>query len=983
MIKTRIRNKRDSLSNWSKNNPVLLNGEIVIVEDGSNVFLKRGDGTSHFNSLPYISASIDLSDSVTKAELQAAIAAAETSLSTHTSNKSNPHNVTKSQLGLDNVDNTADAEKEVKYAATAGTSTKASQDALGNVINTTYATTQYVEAMYADSSTSLSTHTSNKSNPHGVTKEQLGLGKVDNTADADKEVKKAATADLATKATKDSEGNVINTTYATIAYADAISASATTDLGTHTSNKSNPHNVTKAQLGLDKVDNTSDAEKRVLFAETAGNVESSEKDGDGNVITATYATKAELEATAAAAATSLSTHTSNKSNPHNVTKAQLGLDKVDNTSDAEKRVLYAETAGNVGSSEKDGAGNIITETYATKAELEASYAANNTYTDTKVSAVQSQVDNCVSKVNTGVQSIAGGLVIGSTSATATGKGRIMLTGQTNPLIGIQATDASGNQLTPYYFQVANDVMYLGPTSTKALSFDKDGKTAMPAELSVAGKISEAGTKLEDKYSSKAELESTLAAAKTYTDTHINNKSNPHGVTKAQLGLDKVDNTADADKTVKKAGTADTATKATQDASGNVITTTYATKSETESTLAAAKTYTDTHINNKSNPHGVTKAQLGLGNVDNTADANKTVKKAGTADTATKATQDASGNVITTTYSTKAEATAIGAAAQTYTDTQISTLRSEISNISTMEFLSTDSAWAAFSDVYKLTKAVGTAQCIGVYKQINSTSYEAVCVDAIEHTTSGNLVITSPDKFTGFALMSKATAFNASQIENIKTMIRELFIENNSSIGNIEIKTTDWTSKTVSGSTVYTFTRSVGKAKVVGVYETVSTGIEQAYPDRVVISSGGTLTIESPSNFAGYILLSSPEPFDKTALDNMQTLILNKTVETVGSNVVKTVNGIAPTNGAVTIPAVHEVNGIKFAASKWVQNATTGLFTLTLSAGGKSILGCYRTASGVSEWVIPDSMKILSNGNVEIISPVKFDGYIIISTVNWL
>jgi hypothetical protein len=29
------------------------------------------------------------------------------------------------------------------------------------------------------------------------------------------------------------------------------------------------------------------------------------------------------------------------------------------------------------------------------------------------------------------------------------------------------------------------------------------------------------------------------------------------------------------------------------------------------------------------------------------------------------------------------------------------------------------------------------------------------------------------------------------------------------------------------------------------------------------------------------------------------------------------------------------------------------------------------------------MKILSNGNVEIISPVKFDGYVIISTVNWL
>ena len=37
----------------------------------------------------------------------------------HTNNKSNPHGVTKAQLGLGNVDNTKDAEKSVKYAASA------------------------------------------------------------------------------------------------------------------------------------------------------------------------------------------------------------------------------------------------------------------------------------------------------------------------------------------------------------------------------------------------------------------------------------------------------------------------------------------------------------------------------------------------------------------------------------------------------------------------------------------------------------------------------------------------------------------------------------------------------------------------------------------------------------------------------------------------------------------------------------------------
>lgn len=75
------------------------------------------------------------------------------------------------------------------------------------------------------------------------------------------------------------------------------------------------------------------------------------------------------------------------------------------------------------------------------------------------------------------------------------------------------------------------------------------------------------------------------------------------LTKAAVGLGNVDNTADADKnvkhatsadsattaasanTAKSANTANSATKATQDASGNVITSTYATKTELQNGLA--------------------------------------------------------------------------------------------------------------------------------------------------------------------------------------------------------------------------------------------------------------------------------------------------------------------------------------------------------------------------------------------------------------
>ena len=64
----------------------------------------------------------------------------------HIASKANPHEVTKTQVGLSNVDNV----KQAPY-----------------------------------------THVSDKANPHGVTKAQVGLGNVDNTSDVDKPVSTA------------------------------------------------------------------------------------------------------------------------------------------------------------------------------------------------------------------------------------------------------------------------------------------------------------------------------------------------------------------------------------------------------------------------------------------------------------------------------------------------------------------------------------------------------------------------------------------------------------------------------------------------------------------------------------------------------------------------------------------------------------------------------------------------------------------------
>ena len=89
--------------------------------------------------------------------------------------------------------------------------------------------------------TKVNNHIANKSNPHAVTKTQVGLGNVNNTSDANKPVSTAqATA---------------------IADAKAAGTAAQTSINSHAGRKDNPHVVTRAQLSLATTD-------QVVFAKT-------------------------------------------------------------------------------------------------------------------------------------------------------------------------------------------------------------------------------------------------------------------------------------------------------------------------------------------------------------------------------------------------------------------------------------------------------------------------------------------------------------------------------------------------------------------------------------------------------------------------------------------------------------------------------------------------------------------------------------------
>jgi hypothetical protein len=120
------------------------------------------------------------------------------------------------------------------------------------------------------------------------------------------------------------------------------------NLDTHEADTANPHTVTKAQVGLGSVDNTSDASKPVSTAQAAADavVLAAAVQRANHTGTQTLSTISDA-GTAAASATGDFTpiaHATDTANPHTVTKTQVGLGSADNTSDASKPVSTAQAS---------------------------------------------------------------------------------------------------------------------------------------------------------------------------------------------------------------------------------------------------------------------------------------------------------------------------------------------------------------------------------------------------------------------------------------------------------------------------------------------------------------------------------------------------------------------------------------------------------------------------------------------------------------
>lgn len=208
----------------------------------------------------------------------------------HLTDYSNPHRVSKAQVGLSDVLNYAIA---TQPDAQAGTS------------NTLYMTPlRTADAITILGGALVSAHANNINNPHNVTKTQVGLGNVANYA-------------LATQS--QAETGASNTSYMSpLSTAQAIAYQVGTAYAAHAANQLNPHNVTKDQIGLFNVQNYAVASQEEARAGTANDkymtpLRTSQFVSDFVTVT-------------------LGAHTSRTDNPHATTYDQVGAysrDQVD------------------------------------------------------------------------------------------------------------------------------------------------------------------------------------------------------------------------------------------------------------------------------------------------------------------------------------------------------------------------------------------------------------------------------------------------------------------------------------------------------------------------------------------------------------------------------------------------------------------------------------------------------------------------------
>lgn len=581
---TRMQQRRGTAAQWTAANPVLAAGEIGFETD-TNKF-KMGNGSSAWSALQYFANAAELAAIIDGApdllntlnELAAAIGddpsfltTVATNLSTHASDTSSVHGIADTtvlvtQTDLTNAINNAEVnqadlagvgidwnpvDERFDIDSTVATKTYAdnsvtvhSQDTTG--VHGIEDTANLVTLTGSQSLTNKTLQSPVINTPTGITKVDVGLGNLDNTADLDKPVSTATQTALNLKANSDSPtftGNVVG--------------------------------ITKSMVGLSNVDNSSDADKPVsTLQQTALDLKANL---DSPTFTGTVG---------------------------GITKAMIGLANADNTSDSDKPVSMATDAAlgqklNLSGGTLTGALTLNADPSnalhaATKQYVDAATAGLNVHASVKAATTENiTLSTAVENGDTldGVTLATGDRILVKNQTTKSQNGVYIVAASGAPT---RATDydstpevdagdfifvESGTQNAKTGWVQTNAITTIGTDDIEFTQFSGSGTFSAGDGLTLTG--------------TSFSVNNTIArlASPTFTGT-------VSGITKSMVGLGNVDNTSDANKPVS------TATQTALDLKANL----------------ASPTFTGT-------VSGVTKAMVGLGNVDNTSDANKPVSTA--------------------------------------------------------------------------------------------------------------------------------------------------------------------------------------------------------------------------------------------------------------------------------------------------------------------------------------------------------------------
>lgn len=348
------------------------------------------------------------------------IAKAVSSLISHLSSTSNPHSVTKSQVGLENVPNVATNDQTPTYSDTSTLATLASGEKLSVAM-----------AKIKLAITNLISHLSNTSNPHSVTASQLGAAPTAHATSATtygagtgSNYGHVKLSDSTSTTSGASAGVAATPTAVKAAYdlantASTAASTAGTNLSSHTGSTSNPHSVTATQVGLGNVPNVATNDQTPTYTVASSNTALS----SGEKLSVAMGKIAK-------AVSSLISHLASTSNPHSVTASQVGLGSVNNTSDANKPVSTAQAT----------------------AIADAKAAGTSAQTNLNSHTGNKSNPHGVTAAQVGALPIAGGTLTDKTLALYNGIARVIAGSKTIQLTAHEVADNFDNHTTLFLSQ---------------------------------------------------------------------------------------------------------------------------------------------------------------------------------------------------------------------------------------------------------------------------------------------------------------------------------------------------------------------------------------------------------------------------------------------------------------------------------------------------------------------------------------------------